>query len=162
MDAIVVELLHGPKSPELAERTSWFKRVHAFCAVAPEANVQRMAEPLKRGIELLAQLETADEPAREELEQELIYLTLSLQGLALLGYLEELNRVRNEVAAMASRLEADSDERKRAERLQGAYEQAIHFLSRAYNGLREGKVEELESVGPAMEQVQKIAGELRS
>ena len=57
-------------------------------------------------------------------------------------------------------MKAGSPERKKGEQLQGAYEQAIDGLARAYNGLRTGNLEEMKQVVPIMEQVRKVAAEL--
>ncbi|MBI3185995.1 MAG: hypothetical protein HYZ28_27990 [Myxococcales bacterium] len=161
MDPIVSELLGGPKSAEPAERLAWMKKVHFACVSAQEASIKRIGEPLKKAVDLLGKSASSGKELDEQGEAELTGLLLQAQGLALFGYLQDLNKVRNAIAQEASRQQPGSEERKKAEKLQGAYEQAIDGLARAYEGLRSGKFDELKKVGPLLEQARKTAESLR-
>lgn len=160
MDSSLSELLKGPQSGSAADKLSWFRRVHDTVANAPEKAIQRLAPPLKRAAELLAGAKTeADEKA---LEPELAGLLLQAQGLLLYSFLEQLGAARNAIAAEASKMKSGSDVHKRAVSLQKAYEQTIDALALAYNGLREGKLDEMQKVPELLAEAQKVAASLRN
>src|SRR5262249_54752028 len=109
---------------------------------------------------LLQKTEKAPADQVEKLQGEIQGCMLHAQALALYCQLEELNKLRNAIAAEVVKQKAGSPERKRGEQLQGLYEKAIDGLARAYNAIRAGKFEELKNVPPLMEQVRKAAMEL--
>jgi hypothetical protein len=160
MDATVMELMKGPAGETPQQRLVWFKKVHFACASATEGSVKMIAQPLKKAMDILEKLEVPTEPVPENVEAELAMHLLHAQGLSLYVYLEELNRMRNAVATEVAKLKAGTPDRKKGEQLQGAYEQAIDGLARAYNGLRAGKLDEMKTIVPVMEEVRKIAAEL--
>jgi hypothetical protein len=157
MDPTVIELMKGPPGESTQQRLVWLKKVHFACASATEGSVSKIGEPLKNAIELCEKLEKDSSP---EIEEQLMGYMLQAQGLSLYVYLEELNKMRNIIAAEVAKMKAGTPEHKKGQQLQGAYEQAIDGLARAYNGLRAGKFDEMKSVVPVMEQVRKVAAEL--
>jgi hypothetical protein len=159
MDPTVIELMKGPPGETPQQRLVWLRKVHFACASAPEGSAAQIAEPLKRAIDLLEKFEF-EQKVSEDIEVQLAGHMLHAQGLSLYVYLEQLNRMRNVIAAETAKQKAGSPERKKGEQLQGAYEQAIDGLALAYNGLRAGKFDELKAVVPVMEKVRKIAAEL--
>lgn len=162
MDPMVMDLMKGPAGETTQQRLVWLKKVHFACASATEGSVAQIAEPLKAAIDILEKLEKdpGNDGDQVTAEAKLQAHMLQAQGLALYCYLEELNKMRNAVAAEVAKQKAGSAERKQGEKLQGAYEQAIDGLARAYNGLRAGKLEEMKTIVPVMEKVRKIAAEL--
>ena len=162
MDPVVADLLKGPPGADAASRIAWLKKTHyAVASSAGQPSVAQMAEPLRQAIEVAEKLEKSPDSEKPGAEAVLLSLLVKVQGLALYAYLDELNKMRNTVAAEAAKLKAGSPERKKAETLQKAYEQALDGLARAYNGLRSGNFEEMKAIGPTMEQVRKVADELR-
>ena len=161
MDPVVLDLLKGPASAEPPARLAWLKKAHYSVASATEPALSAMAEPLQQAIELSEKIEKAAENEQEGGEAVLLGLLLKVQGLALYSYLTELNKMRNAIAAEAKKYKPGSEEKKKAEALQGAYEMALDGLGKAYNGLRTGNFEEMQNIGPVMDQVRKAADELR-
>jgi len=161
MDSVVIDLLKGPTGEGGAARIAWLKKTHYAVASAGQSSVAQMAEPLRQAIEIAEKLEKAPDTEKPGAETVLLGLMVKVQGLALHSYLEELNKMRNAVAAEAAKLKAGSPERKKADTLQRAYEQALDGLARAYNGMRSGNFEEMKAIGPTMEQVRKVADDLR-
>ena len=160
MDSVVIDLLKGPSGADAAARITWLKKTH-FAVASADSSLTQMAEPLRQAIEISEKLEKAPDKEKPGAELVLMSLMVKVQGLALYAYLEELNKMRNLVAAEATKLKVDSPERQKAETLQIAYEQALDGLARAYNGLRSGNFEEMKTIGPVMENVRKVADELR-
>jgi hypothetical protein len=160
MDPTVMELMKGPPSETPAQRLVWLKKVHFAAASAREGSLSMIAEPLKKAIDVVDQMEKGGDKSPPELEGQLAGHLLHAQGLMLYVYLEELNRMRNTIATEVAKMKAGTPDRKKGEQLQGAYEQAIDGLARAYNGLRAGKLDEMKNVVPVMEQVRKVAAEL--
>ena len=56
MDAVVADLMKGPKTEAIADQIAWFKKLHDRCANSPEKLVQRIAPPLKDAIALLTKV----------------------------------------------------------------------------------------------------------
>lgn len=162
MDPVLAELIKGPPGDTHAQQLKWLEGLRQLFASVSESTLSRVAEPLQAAITLLTRV-GAEQLSDAELEQADAHLMghlLHARGLALYTYLEELNAVRNLVAAEVQRLQPGSDDRNKGERLQSAYEQALDALGRAYNGLREGNYEALKAAGPVLEQVRKTAQEL--
>ena len=162
MDPMVMDLLKGPAGEQPKQRAVWLKKVHFACASSSEGSVSQIAEPLAAAIALVEKLDGQQTPDAEKAnaEVQLAQYMLHAQGLALFCYLEELNKMRNTIAAEVSKQKAGSPERKKGESLQMAYEMAIDGLARAYNGLREGRLDELKTIVPVMEAVRKTASDL--
>lgn len=161
MDSVVIDLLKGPSGEGGASRIAWLKKTLSAVAAAGQPSVVQIAEPLRKAIEIAEKLEKAPATEKPGAETVLLSLLVTVQGLALFAYLEGLNKMRNVVASEAAKLKEGSADRKKAEMLQRAYEQALDGLARAYNGLRSGNLEEMKSIGPTMDQVRKVADELR-
>jgi hypothetical protein len=162
MEPMVMDLMKGPSGEDAKQRLVWLKKVHFACASATEGSVSRIAEPLKAAIDLVEKLDGPGVPDDQKAgaEAQLAGHMLQAQGLALYCYLEELNKLRNAIAAEVAKQKPGSPEQKKGQQLQGAYEQAIDGLARAYNALRAGNFEEMKSIVPVMEQVRKTAQEL--
>jgi len=162
MDPAVIDAINGPPGETPAELLKWLKALREAFVAVPDSTISRVAVPLQAAIGVLerieqgglsdAQLQTADE--------DLFGYVVQARGLALYAYLEEMNAVRNLVAKEVASLKPGTKDRKNGERLQVAYEQAIDALARAYNGLREGRFDELKAVVPVLEEVRKVAQEL--
>jgi hypothetical protein len=154
MPSAVADLINGPAGEDVQQQLQWLKGVRQTFVSAP-GPIARVAVPLQEAIELLEQPQPP-----ENAEAQLFGLVMQAQGLALYAYLEELNTVRNLLAEEVAKQAPGSADRKSGERLQGAYEKAIDALARAYNGLREGRPDELKNVLPVLEEVRKVAQEL--
>jgi hypothetical protein len=161
MDSVVIDLLKGPTGDDAVARIAWLKKTHYAVASGGQGSIAQMAEPLRQAIEIAEKLEKAPDTEKPGAEAVLMGLMVKVQGLALYSYLEELNKMRNAVAGEAAKLKAGTPEKKKAETLQSAYEQALDGLARAYNGMRSGNFEEMKAIGPVMEKVRKVADELR-
>lgn len=164
MEPMVMDLMKGPTTEDPRQRLVWLKKVHFACASATEGSVSQIAEPLKAAIDVLEKLDGQTVPADQKAnaEQQLAVHMVHAQGLALFCYLEELNKLRNAIAAEVAKQKPGSAEHKQGQKLQGAYEMAIDGLARAYNGLRAGNLEEMKQIVPVMEQVRKVTQELAS
>jgi hypothetical protein len=161
MEPMVMDLMKGPPHEDPQSRLVWLKKVHFAVASAREGSISQIAEPLKSAIDVLEKLDrNAADDKKESAEAQLAGYMLQAQGLALYCYLEELNKVRNVIAKETAQQKAGSPEQKKGQALQTAYEMAIDGLMRAYNGLRAGKLEEMKTIVPVMEEVRKKAAEL--
>src|SRR4051794_2320600 len=115
MDANVMDLMKGPPGEEPKQRLVWLKKVHFTCASSTEGSISDIAEPLKAAIDVLEKL---DNPAvtdaqKAGAEAQLAGHMLQAQGLALFCYLQELNTLRNTIAAEVAKQKAGSPERKK-------------------------------------------------
>jgi hypothetical protein len=160
MDPTVLELMKGPQGAEAKDVVAWFKRVHFACASETEGSLALVAEPLGKAIDVLQKLEKAPADQVDKLRAEIGGHMLHAQALTLYCELEELNKLRNAIAAEVAKQKPGTPDRKKGEQLQAAYEKAIDGLARAYNAIRAGKFDELQAVPAIMEQVRKTAQEI--
>ncbi|MBX7099256.1 MAG: hypothetical protein K1X89_16205 [Myxococcaceae bacterium] len=163
MDAVVADLMKGPKTEAIADQIAWFKKLHDRCAKSPEAMVQRIAPPLKDAIDLLTKVSKSkkDQESRET-QLKLTGYVLTAQGLGLYSYLEGLNEIRNQVAAAAAKQKDGSDAKKKALATQAMTEQLIDGLAKVYQSLREAKFDQLDQAAKLVFDAQKVAESLKA
>src|SRR3954467_10806086 len=99
MDPTVLELMKGPTGADPKDVIAWFKKVHFACASATEGSLSMVAEPLAKAIDLPPKLDKAPPAPVEKISTEIGSHMLHAQALALYCRLEELNKLRNAIAA---------------------------------------------------------------
>lgn len=161
MDALIAELISGPKSEDPALQLTWLTKVRDFCKNAPEPQIQQIAQPLERAVAAFGKWKGATKSEQGELEREVAGNLFVAQGLGLHAYLLELDKAHKVLQTEATRHKAGTENRKKLDQLVAAYEQTIAALSRVYEGMRQGRTDELAKVAPALENARRVAQALR-
>jgi hypothetical protein len=145
MHPLIAELLQitGTSIPVPSLRR-WLDEVTPHFRQASEPSLQRISVPLEQARVLLSR---SPDPAPSS---ELALQLLQAQALGLYAFLEELARLRAAIAGSLQNAAREDSKVRSSRTLLEECDGLLVTLGDAYNGLREGRLDAVQSAGPAL------------
>jgi hypothetical protein len=158
MDPFIVgNLLKGPPA-ELDAALPWLQKIHQACASSSDAQMKALAVPLRSALELVTGVERVTEGT---LQDEVHGFILVARVKLIYAFADELQKFHVLLSAESARLPPGHPQRRTWEELKSTYEQTLNALARAYESIREGKIEALEEARSLLLKAGELASRLR-